>query len=608
MVEASFQVMFDIGIIIIAASAIALLANALKQPLLGAYILAGILIGPEVLGVIQPEGIIQSFANLGIAFLLFIVGLELDLSRLREVRNVVLGAAVAQILLTFGLGFYIMYFLGFESLSAIYVGLFVAFSSTAVVVKTLSDTGDIDTLHGRIILGILLIQDIVVVLALSILSTLQPPVFSPDAILSSLSTGLGLLALAIVMSNYIVPTVFEQIKESHELIFLTSLAVLFGFVGASVNAGLSEAVGGFLAGIALTAFPYNVEIAERARPMRDFFVTIFFVSLGTMVSISSVSTLLVPLILLTAVVLLVKPFLLNLMVSLFRYGKKTSFYTGSSLAQISEFSMVIALLGATAPQSHIGQDMLSLATILMIITVPTTSYVMKYQKALYEHVEEYIIAFRGSQYEEEQSELADHVVLCGSHTTGRKILRFFEEQGEDMVVIDYDPDIINAVEEKGFQPIYGDIEDSQTLERANVSEAKAVISTVPNEEDNRYLVNYIRQENDEAVVIVSANDIESALLLYEEGADYVLYPKMLAAREAADLVRQFYTDGEPLERARTEHIQELEMEFEEHLLKQFEPDFVKKLKDRMRFIDTDDKETDRGRRRSRVVQEERDDQ
>ncbi|MDY6765934.1 MAG: cation:proton antiporter, partial [Candidatus Nanohaloarchaea archaeon] len=281
---AETTILFDVGMIIITAAILGVIAKTLRQPLIGAYILGGILIGPDVLGIVKNTEVIRMFAELGVAFLLFMVGLELELSRLREVRNVVVGTALTEVLFLFSIGFFIMYLLGFGGFPAIYVGLFIAFNSTAVLVKLLSDRGDLETLHGRIILGILLIEDIIVVLVLSILSTLNNP--SLSLLLNAVVQGAGLLALAVVLSKYIMPNFLSLIDDSHELVLLSAVAVLFAFVGAAVESGFSAAVGGFMAGIALTAFPYNIEIAERARSMRDFFVTIFFVSLGMLVSLS----------------------------------------------------------------------------------------------------------------------------------------------------------------------------------------------------------------------------------------------------------------------------------------------------------------------------------
>ncbi|MDY6776521.1 MAG: cation:proton antiporter [Candidatus Nanohaloarchaea archaeon] len=574
------SILFDVGVIILSATVLATAAKFLRQPLLAAYILAGILIGPEVLGIVQNTGIIRMFAELGVAFLLFMVGLELDLSRLREVRSVVLGAALTEVLFLFSLGYFVMYLLGFRGFDAIYIGLFIAFNSTAVLVKILSDSGDLETLHGRIILGILLVEDVLVVMVLSIMSSLSDP--GLHILVASLVQGAGLFALAIVLSNYIVPHFFRLVEDSHELIFLASLSVLFAFVGAAVETGFSTAVGGFLAGISLTAFPYNVEIAERARTLRDFFVTIFFVSLGMLVSIESLYRLLVPFLILLFVVTTFKPFFVSLMVSLFRYGKRTSFYTGSSLSQISEFSMVLALLGLSL--GHIGKGIFSLVTALMVVSITGTSYILKYQKTLYGFFERFMFEFEGATYEEGRSEKEDHVVLVGGHVKGRRILRILEEMDEKMVVIDHDPEVVEWARDRELDTVYGDIEDYQTMERANFGQAKAVISTVPDAEDNRFLLDHVKKDNPDAVTIVSAEDMESSLLLYEEGADYVLYPKILAAREAADMVQKVYSDGEELEEARKEHIEDLEEEFEEEILRRVEPNFLKKLKERMKGV------------------------
>lgn len=575
----------DIGIIIVTATVLAIIARLLKQPLLIGYILAGIVIGPELLGLVGNSEVITAFQELGVALLLFIVGLEIDLSKIMEVRTVVLATTLAQVLFLFGLGFWIMFLLGFGIPASLYTGLFIAFSSTAVLIKIMSENEDIESLHGRIIVGVLLIQDLIVILVLSIISTIGVALSTLNAaavevVLTSLLKGGGIFALAIVLRNYVMPYFFQQIEDSHELVFLSSLTVLFLFVSLSVNADIPIAVGGFLAGLSLTAFPYNIEISERARSIRDFFVTIFFVSLGMSFSTGSLVELWLPFVILLATVLLVKPLIIYAVTNWSRYGNKTSFYTGLSLAQVSEFSLVLAVVGLQ--MGHIGEGIASLATALMIVTIATTSYSVKYKLKIYRWFKQWF-SFKGEETAAEHEQLTDHIVICGAHVKGRKLLEFFKDRDETVIAIDYDPKIVRELEEEeGIHAVYGDIGDVEVLEKANVAQAQTVISTVPSEELNRFLLNHVRQKNPDAIVLVSASDSESSLLMYDDGADYVLYPKLLAANEARDVVRRIYHDGEELDEAREEHIEHLIEEYEKDLLDRFEPDFLKHLESQLR--------------------------
>ncbi|MDY6788759.1 MAG: cation:proton antiporter [Candidatus Nanohaloarchaea archaeon] len=572
------QFMFDVGVIIAAAALLGLISKALDQPLVVGYIFAGILIGPEVLGIVENTVVIRGFQELGIALLLFIVGLEIDISKLKDVGGVILGTALAQVFMTFGVGFWIMFLLGFGAITSIYTGLIVAFSSTAVLIKMISDSDDIDTLHGRITLGILLIQDVLVVLSLSMLSTLSS--LKAGLFISSILRGGGMLALAVVMSHYIIPSLFKLIEDSHELIFTISLAVLFGFIALSRNAGMSLAVGGFMAGLSLTAFPYNVEISERARSVRDFFVTIFFVSLGMGVNVSELSEYWVPFLLLLAVVIFLKPFMIDLMMSLLKHSKKTSFYTAISLGQVSEFSLVIALVGTML--GHIGEGILSLAAALLIVSVLSTSYSLKYKNKLYGLARDFLLDVEGREdIGEDDTDLSDHIVLCGADVRGSRIIEYLEREGEDVVVVDYDPDVVRDMGAQGFNVVYGDIADPEILDRANISEARFVVSTVPDDDASMYLLDYMDRKNPDAVVVVSARDTESALKMYEKGADYVLFHKMLAAREAKDLVAGWYEDWDSLEEDRMEDLDRLEHEVERTILEKFEPSFVKNLRKRI---------------------------
>ncbi|MBU4407003.1 MAG: cation:proton antiporter, partial [Candidatus Altiarchaeota archaeon] len=271
-------ILWDLGIIVLTATLLGLIARVLKQPLILAYVVAGVLIGPAAFRLITSGHMISTFAEMGIAFLLFMVGLELDLSRLKQVGRVSVLCGLGQIAITFVFGFLLSTLLGFQQLESFYIAFILTISSTMVVIKLLSDKNELDTLHGKIALGILLVQDIVTILVLALLTNIGS--LSLSTVADPLLKGLGLVSIAIVAGVYVTPFLLRYIARSIELLFLFALSWCFVFAASSFVLGLSIGVGAFLAGLSLAAFPYNIEIIGRIKSLRDFFATIFFVSLG----------------------------------------------------------------------------------------------------------------------------------------------------------------------------------------------------------------------------------------------------------------------------------------------------------------------------------------
>jgi len=245
-----------------------------------------------------------------------------------------------------------------------------------VVIKLLADNVELNTLHGRIIIGILLMQDILVVLALSIISNinnLTPAVFSLAVV-----KGLGLFAIAVVSSKYLLPVIFKYAARSQELLFLTAVTMCFLFGGAAYLLDFSIAVGAFIAGVGLAAFPYNLEIIGRVRSLRDFFATMFFVTLGMQFNVTSLGPLLMPALVFLAICVILKPLVLIILAVIYGYEQRTAFIVGIDLAQISEFSLILVTLGVTL--GHVSPELFAVTTILAIVSIGFTSYFVEYDE------------------------------------------------------------------------------------------------------------------------------------------------------------------------------------------------------------------------------------
>lgn len=538
-IEQSY-LLFDIALMIIFATLLAYASKLFRQPLIPAYIIAGVILGPTVLGLIQNQSVIYTLSEIGIAFMLFIVGLEMNFNKLKQVGLIASLGGLAQVIVTFVLGYLVGHFLGFNVLVSIYLGLIVAFSSTMVVVKYLSDKEELHTLHGRIILGILLMQDILVVIALSMLGTFNEG-STISAITIAVLKGLGLFAFAALLTRGILRGFFKLAAESQELLFLCSITFCFLFSALAIYLGFSIIVGAFIAGLVLATLPYNRDIIGRIKPLKDFFATLFFVSLGMQLFFDNLNAITIPLMWLCLIVIVAKPLVIMIITSLFGYGKRTSFLTSISLAQISEFSLVLTALGVSL--GHLTNEIFSLVIILAGITLTLTAYLVQYDSAIYKLFSRPLSIFekfglqtkklgtytRGKHYD---------VIMFGCHRMGNIFLDMFNKMKKKILVVDYNPDTIDNLTNANINCLYGDIKNSEILHEARLNKAKIVLSTVPDYDDNKGLIRYVRKRNKNALIFVTANHLGESLDLYKEGADYVIQPHIFTAEGLHNLFKK----------------------------------------------------------------------
>lgn len=557
------NLLLDIGIVIIVATLGGMLARFIKQPLIPAYILAGVIIGP-LLGIITDGETVTILAEIGITFLLFIVGLELDLRRLREIGAVASFGGALQIIVLFFLGLLTAFLLGYTLLPAVYIGIIMAFSSTMVVIKILSDKNQLDTLHGRIILGFLLMQDIFAIIALSVLNKIGGS--GGPTLLHTLLVGAALIVLAIALAKWIFPPLFTWAARTPELLFLLAITTCFGFAFLFSLAGFSLIIGAFIAGILLGNLPYNVEIISRVMPLKDFFSVLFFVSIGLQLTRINWH-LLWPFIILLLFTIIILPIITIMICSIFGYKRRTAFIVGIGLAQLSEFSLIIVTQGRIL--GHIGDDIFNLTILLTLITIALTSYLIKYQDKLYDWLKRYLGVFENiskiNKALENISDDHDHkVVMVGYDRTGYSIFRTLRRLKKDFVVIDYDPDVIRRLIEEKVPCIYGDIGDIEILEKLKLHNVELVISTAPHHANTMLLIKTVKNKNKHASIIVTSSTAEEALELYDVGADYVIVPHYLGGEHISIMLEDITDDIDQLIQRKIEHIKELHYRREYH--------------------------------------------
>ncbi len=608
----SFDLMLDIGYMLLAATLLAFIARYLRQPLILAYVLAGIIIGPYVLGIVHEHEAITTLAHLGIASLLFMVGLELDMRRLKDVGKVSLGCGLGQIIITFIFGYLLTKFLGFDDISSFYIAFALTISSTMVVIKLLSDQNELDTLHGKIVLGTLLVQDVVTIMVITVITTKGG--LSITTIAEPILRGFGLVCIAIVFGGFLIPPILKTVARSPELLFLSALSWCFVFTAFAFHIGFeSVEIGAFLAGVSLATFPYNLEIIGRIRSLRDFFSTIFFVSLGLQVPLTTAMLitlplgdlplalgdllpvalsdltiplklpltldLLTPAIILSLFVLIGNTLIMIVISTLFGYGKRTSFLTALSLAQISEFSLILVSVGSSL--GHISNEIFSLVVFIAVVTITGSSYFIINGGQLYKIFLPALRIFgsisNGKELEEIPLKSKKHIVVCGCHRMGNSIVQTLRALKKDFLVVDLNPDIIRLLIDRRIPCIYGDIGDMEILERINLKDADIVISTIPNQEDNLLLIQQTKKLNPSASIFIAANHLDQALELYDVGADYVILPHILAGEKISEYLKESITDRCRIMNLKKDHIHHLEDVKREELLERYESSILKSL-------------------------------
>ncbi len=549
------DIFVNIGLVFIIAAIAAFVLRLFKQPQILAYVIVGVLITP-VFKIVTNTNIIESMSTIGVAFLLFIVGLEMDLKKLKNVALVsTLGGAV-QISILFLTGFLGALLFGFLNMEAMYIGLLITFSSTMVVMKLLSDKKELNTLHGRIAVGMLLLQDIVAIFALSIFVSINQ--FSISVFAIALLKFLAMFALAFISGKYIFPEVFRFSAKNQELLLITSLAVCFTFSLAFHYLGFSIAIGAFLAGLALGNLEYNFEIIGRVKSLRDFFALIFFVSLGMGLSLGVLKNQWPTLIFMLGMVLLIKPLYIMFICSVFKYTKKPAFLTSISLAQVGEFSLILAAQGLVL--GHISQELFSLTVVVALITITATSYFIKYDHGLYRFMEKPLGIFDSFTTEGLEflpSEIKPKILLCGQNRIGYSILKEFKKIKKKVLIIDYNPEMIDQLVKEGYHCIYGDVTDAEIIDKMSLESLTLLISTVPEAHDNFHLINKLRAVNKKAKIIVTASEIDQALKLYKHGADYVIMPHFLGGEHGANLINSYRKKKINLGKEKLNHMEHL---------------------------------------------------
>lgn len=550
------DVFFQLSLILLIVLIVSFFMRVLRQPLIIGYIVSGILVGPFFLNLVRGNPVITAFSEIGIAFLLFIVGLHLSPKVIKEVGKISLVTGLGQIFFTIIIGYVLAVLFGFSPLTALYVAIALTFSSTIIIMKLLSDKDSLDKLYGKISIGFLLVQDFVAIVILIVVSSLAGSSGAGYLVFSTLIKGVIVLLILTPFCYYLLPKVSNFFAKSQEFLFLFAICWGLGLSALFFYAGFSIEVGALIAGVLLSMSPYSYEVSSRLRPLRDFFIISFFLLLGSQMVFADISGLILPAVVLSIFVLVGNPFIVILLMGMFGYSKRTGFMAGLTVAQISEFSLILVALAVKV--GHVSVEILSFVTIIGLVTIAGSTYMIMYSEKIYPFISKYLSFFERKKLREKDfPEREFDYVLLGYNRIGFSILKAFSRLKKDYLIIDYDPETTRKLCGRNKNCIYGDIEDIEFLQDLKIEKAKLIVSTVPEVEANLLLLNKIKLKNNNSVIIVTARQINEAFELYNAGADYVILPHFLGGEYTAKLIEEVKVDKKSYAKIKASHIKNL---------------------------------------------------
>lgn len=525
----------SLGVITVSAAVMVALGRAVRMPAIVVYLLCGVVLGP-LTGWVETADGLDLVAELGIALLLFLVGLELSLDKIKDVGKVAIFAGIGQVVLTAAGGYALCWLLDFTFMEALFLATGLTFSSTVVVVKLLDEKGELDSLYGRIAVGIFLVQDMVVILILTFLAGMATT--DGESKVDAWTVGVGfvkafsgmalLLVLSMLASKYLLPRPFKWAARSPDVLLVWSIFWCFAMVFAAHEFGLSLEVGAFLAGMSLAQLPYNEDLRRRVHPLMNFFIAVFFVMLGVKVDATGALSNWWPTLVLSLFVLIGNPLIFIGIIGRMGYGRKTAFLTSVTVAQISEFSFIFAGMGMS--MGLIGAEILSITAMVGVITIAVSSYMIIYNHELYAWaLKAGLLRWKFLDGKPEITDrivhvgenLEGHVIVVGMNTLGRDLVRRLVEKGEDVLAVDTDPEKLEGLPSK---VLLGSVGYLSVLQEAGYARAKLIISALQIEETNDLLA--YRAKSVDVPCAIHVVDLSVVENLLELETDYLMVSKV----------------------------------------------------------------------------------
>ncbi|MBN1386030.1 cation:proton antiporter [Candidatus Woesearchaeota archaeon] len=515
-------------------------AKILKQPVIIGYIISGIVAGPFLLNIIDSVETFTAFSHIGVALLLFFVGINLNPKVIKEVGKISLITGVGQVLFTTSIGFFIAKMMGFSNIVSFYISIALAFSSTIVIMKLLSDKRDLESLYGRISIGFLIIQDFIAIIVLLVISSLNNGTDLASMAVETVLKGIGGILVLFALTIYILPSLTKIIARSQEFLLLFSISWCFAVSSVFYYLNFSIEAGALLAGITLSLSPYHFEISSKLKPLRDFFIILFFIMIGSQMVFSNILQNMGIIILLSLFVLIGNPIIVMILMGLLGYTKRNSFLAGLTVAQISEFSLIVVTMGVSV--GHVSNEILSLVTAVGLITFAGSTYMILYSNRIYPILSPYLSLFEreGKKVDEHRHHREDKhdIILFGYNRIGFDILESLKKIKKRFLIVDYDPEVITNLSKEGYECRYGDANDSELLNELDYASAKMIISTIPITETNLLIISKVKEVNSKVIITVVSHQIDDAVKLYDAGATYVIMPHFLGGKHFSTMIEK----------------------------------------------------------------------
>ncbi len=537
-----------IALILFIASILGILAIQLKQPLIVSFIAVGIILGPSSLGWVTVNDELDLLAKLGISLLLFIVGLKLDLHIIRTMGAVALATGIGQVLFTSLFGYLIALLLNFDHLEAIYIAVALTFSSTIIIVKLLSDKREVDSLHGRIAIGFLIVQDLLVIVAMIVLNALSgakvPGTIGPN-VLTILFNGFIFVIIVGLLMRYLLTRLLNMLAKSKELLLLFSIAWAVSLGALGHYMGFSKEVGAFVAGVSLASTPYRDVIGARLVGLRDFLLLFFFVDLGATLDLSAVAGQISEALVFSAFVLVGNPLIVMIIMGIMGYRKRTGFLAGLTVAQISEFSLILGALGVSL--NHINADVLGVITLVGLITISASTYMILYSQALYQKILPLLGMFEKKQPNREmlssqQSSCESFdIIVFGLGRFGRTLVNVFMLKGYSVLAVDFDPEAVRRAKLTGMEARYGDAEDEEFIAMLPLQNTKWVVGAMHDKYASQTLSQHLHEIGYSGKSAFTVHDRYNVEKIRRHGAVLIMIHQYAAQHAAQQLIK---LDGE----------------------------------------------------------------
>jgi Kef-type K+ transport system membrane component KefB len=505
---------------------IAFLVHVLRQPLIISYIITGIIVGPVFLNLLNSgQQYFQVFAEFGVILLLFLVGLSLNFHFLKKIGKVSSITGIGQVIFTSLVGFLILMSLGFEKQPAIYLAIAITFSSTIIITKLLAEKRETETVYGRYTVGLMLVQDIVAIILLILL----PAFKDGNSIFLSMAFMLAksFLFLILVHSlSRLIMKLLDKVAKSGEFLLIFTIAWCFSIAGLAKWMGLSLEIGAIVAGISLGSSVYQAEISSRIRPLRDFFIVLFFIILGSEMQIENFGEIIIPGIILTIFVLVGNPLILYTLYRFMKFTRRISFKAGLTAAQVSEFGFVFLFI--VVKEGCTDERLIPIFTFVALSTIFISSYLITYNSQIYKKFEPFLRLFGKDKYKSpEEKKIKYEVLVFGYHRLGWKVCETLKELKTSFAVVDFDPRAIKKLKERGIPYYFGDATDVELLSEIPLEKAKMIISTMPSTHSQLTMIKNIREMHTKPIIVATLAYSRFLEEMYEAGADYIMLPHLI---------------------------------------------------------------------------------